>query len=429
MRASDILMDRVWQLENETLKDTAGFVFARITDVVEPDQDPTAPHPEIQRRLPGIRTDLDRFSPLEINCLVQHGYCVARKACRDHPEVFGTAHPAGPRWVPKLDTPAAPVSTGIAAITPEPVRGPIEITRDARTLHSSSVRRIWSSLLDYRDWTSYIYVPIIVPILVLLPYFAMKYYERSHRINQIVESLAQGSRDVEQMTRLLEGPIPPWTGESAEELPPQDIPNVKGFTILQDLRMIDLRKWKSSGNNDANSYVYGDRRLKVRRDVENLDNHSFRVSVLAISPATHVRFPPQQLKPKLYSRNLDQSGRAERQVHWEIGTDLQKVPAGESVDIIYEHHSPGLFLRDGIGSTTLKFEVEVETIELTRWLLMPKGKEYESFQIIRYKTGKPEVPKKVKVVTEFLAEDRTILAFKLLALKPGYTHEITWFYK
>ena len=49
LRATDILMDRVWQLENETFEDTAGFVFARITRVVEPKEDPTALHPEIQR--------------------------------------------------------------------------------------------------------------------------------------------------------------------------------------------------------------------------------------------------------------------------------------------------------------------------------------------------------------------------------------------
>ena len=34
MRASDILMDRVWQLENETFSDSSGFVFARITEPV-----------------------------------------------------------------------------------------------------------------------------------------------------------------------------------------------------------------------------------------------------------------------------------------------------------------------------------------------------------------------------------------------------------
>src|SRR6516164_8936837 len=88
LRATDILMDRVWQLEIETLQDAPGFAFAPITDIVWPHDDPTALHPVIQRQLVNVRTDLDNFSDLEISGLVQHGYCVARKACRSHPELF-----------------------------------------------------------------------------------------------------------------------------------------------------------------------------------------------------------------------------------------------------------------------------------------------------------------------------------------------------
>ena len=36
-----------------------------------------------------MRTDLDRFSTLEITSLVKHGYCVGRKACRTRPYLFG----------------------------------------------------------------------------------------------------------------------------------------------------------------------------------------------------------------------------------------------------------------------------------------------------------------------------------------------------
>ena len=35
----------------------------------------------------------------------------------------------------------------------------------------------------------------------------------------------------------------------------------------------------------------------------------------------------------------------------------------------------------------------------------------------------------MKVVTEYLAEDSTILAFKLLSLDPGWTYEVGWVYK
>jgi hypothetical protein len=194
--------------------------------------------------------------------------------------------------------------------------------------------------------------------------------------------------------------------------------------------MFDLRRWKpGASGNDPGSHIYGYRRLKVLKERENAGNNTFRISVVAISPETQVRFPPQELQPRLYSRAVDGYERGEKLIHWEVRTDFRKVPAGDSADIIYEHLSPGLFLRDGVGSTTLVFEIEVETVELTRWLLMPQGKEYRAFQLIRYPTGKPEATENVKLVTEYLAEDYTILAFKLLALKPGYTYELTWFYR
>ncbi len=147
----------------------------------------------------------------------------------------------------------------------------------------------------------------MIPILVLLPYVVVKSYERSRRVNQIVESLAQGSRDVEQMTRLMDGPVTPWIGEkNVEQLRADEKPNLASFLILQDLRMIDLRNWHDSSNvnNNSTSFVYGYRRLKVQKKLDNAANNDFRVSVLALSPETQIRFPPQQLSPKLYSRHL-----------------------------------------------------------------------------------------------------------------------------
>ena len=68
----------------------------------------------------------------------------------------------------------------------------------------------------------------------------------------------------------------------------------------------------------------------------------------------------------------------------------------------------------------LSFDVETETVKLSRWLLLPQGKEYRSFNLIRYETGKPETAQHVDVVTRYVAEDFTILAFKLLSLKTDH---------
>src|SRR5262249_37784779 len=99
------------------------------------------------------------------------------------------------------------------------------------------------------------------------------------------------------------------------------------------------------------------------------------------------------------------------------------------VDLIYEHISPGEFLEHRDGSTTLRVAAHADTAEVTRWLLLPEGSEYHKYRIIRYETEKPQKVEAVQVVNDYLADDFTILAYKLLSVKGGYTYELTWFYK
>jgi predicted acylesterase/phospholipase RssA len=437
MRATDIVMDRVWQLEIEAFHDACGFVFAPVTDVVEPAEDPSAPHPEVQRQTAHIRTDLDRFSALEISSLVRHGYCVGRKACRARPDLFGTGLPGDPPWDPLPDIRRAgpvalvPMRRVFGASTKRWSQVAGAPASDARMLQAAALRRIWSRLLDYQDWVSYLYVPILVPILVLLPYVATMYYQRSHRVNQIVQSLAQSSRDVEQMSRLLDGPSNDWVGQSPEEVNTLDEPDLSGFEVLQDMRILDLRKWNpaASGSNDPDSLLYGYRRLKVYRKPEAGGSKIFRVRLLPTSPRAQVRFPSQQLAAKVRRSSIQTSDTGRQACSWEASFDFEKVPAGEYVDLIVEKLSPGQFLRRGEGWTTFMFDIDASTAEMTRWLLLPKGKEYRSFRIVRYKTGKPGTVEPVRIVTEYLAEDSTILAYKLLSVDAGYTYEVTWYYK
>jgi predicted acylesterase/phospholipase RssA len=430
IRSTDIVMDRVWQLEIETFHDAPGFVFAPVTEIVEPAEDPTALHPEIQRQAAHIRTDMDRFSMLEISTLVRHGYCVGRKTCRTRPDLFGGELPGNAPWdpVPRPNgAPALPFSLRSKGPRGEPAAA----TVDARNLQSSALRRIWSTFLDYRDWASYVYVPIVVPILTLLPYVVVKSYEQSHRVSQLVDSLSQGSRDREIMSRLLEGPIKPWIGEPAEEIRNLDELGFKGFEVLQDSRILDLRDWDptEAGKKDTTSLVYGYRRVKVIKSPEVTGNNLFRIDVLATSPKTRVRFPPQQIQPHLRVSDLDSTIDGEKQRRWEVTWNFERVPAGEYVDLIYEHISPAVFLRREERSSSVAIHMEVDTAEVTRWFLMPRGREYKSYRILRYPTGKPEKVEPVKIVTEYLADDYTILAYKLLSAKAGYTYEVTWFYK
>jgi hypothetical protein len=431
LRASGILMDRVWQLEKETFQNTPGFVFVPITQVVELSEDPTAVHPEIQRQLPSIRTDLDRFSELEISSLVRHGYCVARKACRDHPALFGAEFPSEPPWDPT----ALPRNAALPLLTSkqlgEPSRQSGAATIEARKLQGSAFLRIWSTLLDYRDWTSYVYVPLLIPILVLFPYFVVKYYEHSNRIRHLIGSLSQGSGDFEQMSYLLENRPAPWEGEAAEEVPSLDRQDTSGFEVLKDSHIYDLRNWKpgTAEQTDPGRMVYGYRRLKVPKRPENTQNNSFPIDLLARSSRTAVRFPAQQLEPTLLKCKLDGPSSGEKKCRWQARFDFRQLPAGDTADLVVEHCSSGYYLRSGANGTAIKVPVRTETAELTMWVLMPEGKEYRNFRIIRYETKKPEKVESVKLVSEYLPDDYTILAFKLLSLKAGFTYEVSWVYR
>jgi len=429
MRATDILMDRVWQLENETFGDATGFVFARMTDVVEPCEDPTAPYPEIQRQAAQIRTDVDRFSFLEISALIRHGYCVGRKTCRAHPDLFGTDLPASPPWDPTPGTrTSVSVPPPITDAKPEgPSREPSQVTAEARTLQKSATRRIWSALLDYRDWTSYVYVPIIVPLLFVTPYLVGRVYHHSQRANYLIESLSQGSPDLPIINQLLDGPMPKFVGETAEEVKEFKERNFAGFEVLQDSRIIDLRPWNPETSDDPRSLVYGYRRVKIRRLEEPTGNTVFRIGLLATNPKTQVRFPMQELRPTL--RVMNEGAGGEKKNRYEVSVDLKKIAVGSTIDVVYEHYSPGDFLKRHDNATTVTFNMEANTAEVTRWFFMPAGKEYQKFRIYQFPDKMPDKAEVIRPVTEYLADDSTILAYKLLLVKGGHGHEVQWRYR
>jgi hypothetical protein len=233
------------------------------------------------------------------------------------------------------------------------------------------------------------------------------------------------------MSLLLEGKQEPWVGVPAEELPGFEQTDLAGFAILQDSRIFDLRRWKpvQSDASETGSLVFCYRRLKVSKLPANAEHNVFPVDLLATSPRTAVRFPAQQLQPKLGVSRVEGSSPGQKDYHWRASYDFRHVPAGEFVDVLYESHSPGRFLQRGVNGTALVFPIRADTAELTTWILMPEGSEYRSFRIIRYESGKPDRVEAVKVVTEYLAEDFTILSFKLLSLKSGNTYEVSWIYR
>jgi hypothetical protein len=276
-----------------------------------------------------------------------------------------------------------------------------------------------------------VYVPLIVPLLVLAPYFAVKFYQRTHRQSLLINSLSQGSRDVEVMSRLLEnGPEPRFPAAPAEEVNRLEEPDYVGFVVIQDSWIMDLRKWKPDGTakNAADSYAFHSRRLLVSKTADNTANQVFRWRLLVRDPQGSIRFPHQELRPTL-QKSLDMDTPVvERTCRWQANYDFRNVPPGQYVDLVCDHQGGGLYLRDDADSTTVPLNLRADTAELTVWILMPEGKEYKNFRVTRHE-GDHQKVEAVTPVTRFLAEDASVLAFKLLSLAADHHYEVTWTYK
>jgi hypothetical protein len=426
MRATDIVMDRVWQLEIDTFAGTPGFVFAPINAVVEQAEDPTALHPEVQRMVVDIRTDMDRFSPLEISSLIRHGYCVGRSVCRSRPDLFGTAIPTERPWDPLASETDKKVDPLPAEASSSGPAGSAE-AEDSRRLQQSADRRIWSRLLDYRDWTSYIYVPLLVPIFVVLPYFIIKWYHQAHIDQQLVQSLAQSNRDYAFMRNLLqEEPRPAIEGmrpEEVRELTPMDY---KGFEVIADMRVFDFRPWKTSTGraSDDRSWAHGYRRVRVQK----LEPNANRFVMLGRTKTTQidVRSLTDRLPMKVrLLRNTAQKVETPLNI-FEIEFDLSKIPVRTVMDLTIEYSD-----REPRPANwqALDFFVDADTALLSLWLLMPYDLPVKSFDVYRLSSGKDPVPETIAPSQQITLMNGRIATFSVASAKPGFVYEFRPSYK
>ena len=114
---------------------------------------------------------LDRFSQLEIKYLVQHGYQVARKICKSLFSFDNGGVPTNPPWDPygeRTGETTSEVAEDRDSLLSS-MRRAEGYTRDARELRQSAERRVWSTLVDFGDWPTYVYVVALLLLLVVLP--------------------------------------------------------------------------------------------------------------------------------------------------------------------------------------------------------------------------------------------------------------------
>ena len=425
LRSTDIVMDRVWQLEVDQFSGEPDFVFASMHSTVYPSDDPQTIHPEIQKQVTNTRTDLDRFSDLEISALVRHGYSVMRKVCRGRPNLFGDQFPSGPPWDPN-SRPADGVSRS--------ARSTGLITQQARQLQASSQRIIFSRLVSLRDWPTYVYIPLLAALMLGLPYFGYQAYKTASRSEMIVNAITFSNPDFQLVLQLArQNPIPgEWTSLTAEEVSELEPMNLDGFQLVTDTRIIDMRAWQPGVNDKAHGFI-SYRRMKIRRIAPSAENgaversqtdNKFRIQQFGLTRNVSVRCDATDLKPVLrVAPHVSSSGQAG--FLYELEFDLSSVPEGRDFELGFEVTEIGLQGRLD-SEDKLIFPIIAPTDVATLWALLPTGHPYRDFEVIGYDAQTPASVEAIDPTYEFRMADGSLFGWMLVAPRDHHKYECCW---
>ncbi|QDV61470.1 patatin-like phospholipase family protein [Crateriforma conspicua] len=418
MRSSDILMDRVNQLELESFRYTPGVLFFPITHVVQQTEDSHAPHPEIQHHASLIRTDMDAFSDLEVSALVQHGYCVARQACRERALLPPAEIPSGPPWNPVA---AKAMRKGTSAGSAALLSDPGTALQFARRLQQSSSRRILSTLLSFRDWPTYVWMPIVTLLMLTLPYLLYKSNRTATQRGYVLAAVAETSPLYRKILELIQaGPIRTVEAVDFEEVTSMDDLNFDGFEVLSDDRIFDLRALvPNSSGQESKPYVHS--RLRVRRTKITDENPHLRFQIPSNDETLNYFCKTKSLRPRHRRMKL-----ADGRYLWELDLDFSSVPLGDDAELVLE----GLLISESseqyADEGRFQFSLPADTGLAQIWMLMPENRNYENFEISGWPIDAPELAEPIDPTTKVELPIGSIATFQLINPRDNFRYECRW---
>jgi hypothetical protein len=109
--------------------------------------------------------------------------------------------------------------------------------------------------------------------------------------------------------------------------------------------------------------------------------------------------------------------------------DFNKMPVGETVDLVTEVVAREGIEMDADGEQGVTFVVEAPTASASFWLLLPEGRTYRSFDLLRFPRNQPEQVESIEPMHRLVASTQSMIGFSLLAVQPGYRYECRWVYR
>jgi predicted acylesterase/phospholipase RssA len=424
IRATDILWDRVWQLERENFGDQNGFHFLPVTHVVDAHEDPHGLHPVVQAEVSGIRTDLDRFNDLEVNALVAHGYEVARSFHRRMgAKALRPVHD-GPPWEPLpgrhsvMLAPPAEASHGTARTT-----GTNSSARLAELLRRSSHRKVWATLLDWKDWPSYLYVALGLLLFVYLPMQFYAVHRRAEMLTSVIDSIAKGDPDIRLVLDLVESdPVTGWQKLDVTDAAEPTVDDYAGVEILSYSRINDLRTaWSGGLRPDRGGQVRFRDRVVIRLtdDTRRQKGVVFRTALPV--EGVEYRQPNGSISGRV-RRVKERAADGSEESRYEYHVDLSDAPVGEPVSLELAAVVRYTSLPAGRLPLVMQFNADL----LTVWILFPDDHPYRRYQLVTYPRGQDAA---VEPLTSRYTIDHPygrLIGWSVIMPKQGSVYECRW---
>ena len=419
VRASDIMWDRVWQLEKENFSKVGQYVFLPITDTIDGERDPDANPLVIQSAIQSIRTDLDRFSDLEIKALVEHGYTVARAICRESGTIPAEDIPDGPPWNPFKK------STETRESGADPSEGD-RVTREARSLRRSAGRRIWSTVLDYRDWPTYVFIPLLILILIVLPWRAWTFYRDSQTLDTIVRAIEQGDPDIKKVLDIVaDDPIDDWVPSEVAKAEAVTTATHDGLTFLTRSRIEDRRHYRP-GAEATQPAVYLRERYTVRKS-EDYSGDGRVVLTYPLPANVELRGGPSELKPVIRRTAETVSFLGAKRFLYEFEYDISDVPPGGSVALVAEgliRHGQTSATEFGQDRSIFRASMPIEVVSV--WLLFPSDRPYENYSLTLRSPDESKPPRMVETRYTIDHPYGSLIGWSLVNPEVGGVYECRW---
>lgn len=429
IRATDILWDRVWQLERENFGDQNGFYFAPVTRVVDPAEDPHALHPVVQAQISSLRTDLDRFQDLEVSALVMHGYEVTRATHRHIADRSDLPIHEGPLWDPLPEKHLLEQAIGSAAVaqaTTARAAGTCPVAKLTDTLRAGAQRRVWSTLLDARDWPSYVYVVLAAIIFVWLPIRFWQVHRRAQLLTGVINSIAEGDPDIRLVLDLVDGdPSKNWqpvvVKTVAEATPATDF---QGLDVLSFSRIMDLRQADTRGGEQV---TVRDRMVLRFDGTAEGRRHVVFHSLL---PAADIAFRQPASQPPVEIRRVhagqdaapNQQDHVKQQDSLEIHLDLSGFPAGEPITL----ELAALVRAPILASGRVPLDLLAPADLLTVWLLFPEQHPYRSYRLLRYPEHDPDAAEPMTPRYSIDHPYGQLIGWSVIKPTQGLVYECRW---